>query len=77
MSYDRRPGCLEGLLRLFLLNTLFSWLQRMFGFGRGGIMGCGCGLIIFVVAACVIMGQVCNIDWLRLFAIGAAGGPIR
>jgi len=69
-----RPGCLEGLLRLFLLNTLFSWLQRTIGFGRGGVGGCGCGLIILIIAACVIIGQICNIDWLRLFVTGALPG---
>ena len=70
MYRNNRPGCLEGLLRLFLLNTLFSWLQRTIGFGRGGCGGLGCGLIIFIVAACVIIGQVCQIDWLRLFVVG-------
>ena len=69
MSDRDRPGCLEGLFRLFLLNALFSWLQRTFGFGRG-CSGIGCGLIIFVIAACVIISQVCNIDWLRLFIAG-------
>jgi hypothetical protein len=53
---------------------LFSWLQRAFGFGRGGVMGCGCGMVIFVIAACVILGQICNIDWLRLFNGGALFG---
>ena len=32
--------------------------------------GLGCGLILFIVAACVIIGQVCQIDWLRLFVVG-------
>jgi hypothetical protein len=32
----REPGCLTGLLELFLLNQLFDWLQDSFGFGRGG-----------------------------------------
>ena len=27
-----RPGCLSGLLKLFLLDTLFDWLQERFGF---------------------------------------------
>jgi hypothetical protein len=71
--YRHRPGFLEGLLRLFLINTLFSWLQRSFGFGRGGAAGCGCGMIIFVIAACVIIGQLCSIDWLRLFVVGLFG----
>ena len=51
--YRDRPGCLEGLLRLFLINTLFSWLQRTFGFGRG-CSGFGCGIILLIIFACVI-----------------------
>jgi hypothetical protein len=35
-----RQGCLAGLLELFMLNALFDWLQRQFGFGRG----CSCFL---------------------------------
>ncbi len=53
-----RQGCLQGLLELFLLNSLFDWTERRFGFGRGfSCGGCGCGiilLIIFVVLACQI-----------------------
>ncbi len=55
----RQQGCLQGLLELFLLNTLFDWAERRFGFGRGcSCSGCGCGLvllIIFIVLACSIM----------------------
>lgn len=52
-----RPGCLSGLLRLFLLTWLFDWLQDNFGFGRGGGCGCGCGfllLLVFVAMACSV-----------------------
>lgn len=62
---DQRPGCLGGLLRLFLLTWLFDWLQDNFGFGRG-CSGCGCGfilLIIFLIIACSILGGT---DWGRL-----------
>lgn len=51
-----RPGCLSGLLKLFLLQWLFDWLQDNFGRGRGGV--CGCGLIltlIFIALACSII----------------------
>ena len=63
---DRRQGCLAGLLELFLLNQLFDWLQRQYGFGRG-VWGCGCGfilLILFICLSCTIFG---NTDWFRLF----------
>ncbi len=63
-----RQGCLAGLLELFLLDKLFDWLQRRFGFGRGcSCGGLGCGfilLIVFVVLAC---GTITNVDWTRLF----------
>ena len=71
--YRNRPGCLEGLFRLFLINALFSWLQRTFGFGRG-CSGFGCGIILLIIFACVIIGQVCNIDWLRLWIGGVMLG---
>ena len=71
--YRDRPGCLEGLFRLFLINALFSWLQRTFGFGRG-CSGFGCGIILLIIFACVIIGQVCNINWLRLWLGGLLFG---
>ncbi len=56
-----RPGCLSGLLKLFLLDVIFDFLQERFGFGRGcSCSGCGCGfilLILFVAMSCsVVMG---------------------
>ncbi len=56
---DRRQGCLQGLLELFLLNALFDWLQRRFGFGQG-CLGVPCGIIllcIFIAVACSIMSN--------------------
>lgn len=61
------PGCLSGLLKLFLLDRLFNWLQSRFGFGsNSGCFGCGCGVIlmlIFLSLACWIIGGT---DWLRI-----------
>ncbi len=68
MYRNNRPGCLMSLLELFLLDRLFRWLQRMFGFGSGSLVGCGCGpilLILFILLAC---GIICNTNWLHLFA---------
>jgi len=64
---QRRQGCLEGFFELFLLNTVFDWLQKRFGFGRGlSCTGIGCGfllLIIFLLMACnIIFGT----DWFSL-----------
>jgi hypothetical protein len=71
---ERRQGCLEGLFELFMLNTVFDWLQDNFGFGRGpSCCGCGCGiilLIIFVVMACGIM---LGTDWFRLSSFAVRG----
>ena len=61
-----RPGCLGGLLRLFLLQKLFDWLQDTFGFGRGGVCGCGCGMvlaILFLIFACSI---ITGTGWFQL-----------
>ena len=61
-----RPGCLSGLLKLFLLDRLFNWLQERFGFGRGvSCTGCGCGvilLIIFLILACSV---ITGTNWLE------------
>jgi hypothetical protein len=65
---NARPGCLSGLLKLFLLDWLFDWLQHRFGFGKGvSCTGCGCGfilLVIFLVFACQIIFQT---NWFKLF----------
>jgi hypothetical protein len=63
-----RQGCLQGLFELFLLNTVFDWLERRFGFGRGGsCTGIGCGLILlllFLIFLCNICGST---HWTRLY----------
>lgn len=61
-----RPGCLSGLLELFLLDRLFGWGQRRFGSGRGGCIGCGCGLILFVIFVGLACSVVFGTDWFRL-----------
>lgn len=61
-----RPGCLSGLLKLFLLRWLFDWLQENFGFGRGGVCGCGCGffmLLVFFALACSVFTST---NWFEL-----------
>ncbi len=63
---DQRPGCLSGLLKLFLFEKLFNWLQRKIGFGRGGICGCGCGVILFVIMVSVLCSIIFGTDWLHL-----------
>ncbi len=63
-----RQGCLAGLLELFLLDRLFVWLERRFGFGRGcSCTGCGCGLILLIVFVAAALSIFTNTNWLRLF----------
>ena len=65
---EKRGGCLQGLFELFLLNTVFDFLQDNFGFGKGcSCTGIGCGclmLIIFLILFCSIMT---NTNWLKLY----------
>ncbi len=65
---QNRQGCLAGLLELFLLDRLFGWLERRFGFGRGcSCGGFGCGLILLLVFVAVACSMVTHTNWLRLF----------
>jgi hypothetical protein len=61
-----RPGCLSGLLKLFLLDALTDWLQKKFGFGRGGFCGCGCGFLIFIFSCLVGVSVLLGTDWLNI-----------
>jgi hypothetical protein len=61
-----RQGCLVGLLKLFLLDKLFDWLQERFGFGRG-CSGFGCGVILLLIFLALACGVFSDTDWLRLF----------
>ncbi len=58
-----RPGCLSGLLQLFLIEKIFDWAQRKFGFGRGGCCGCGCGMILFMVFIGLICSVLTGVNW--------------
>ncbi len=63
----RRQGCLAGLLELFLVDRLFHWLQRRFGFGRGcSCTGIGCGVILFILFIALSCRIVTYTNWLKL-----------
>ncbi|MGE5140803.1 MAG: hypothetical protein ACM3JD_15155 [Rudaea sp.] len=62
---DRRQGCLQGLLELFLLNTLFDWLQKNFGFGRG-CLGIPCGLLLLCVFVVLVLSVCTGTNWFSL-----------
>jgi hypothetical protein len=61
-----RQGCLASLLELFLLDKLFNWLERRFGFGRG-CSGVGCGIILLILAILLACAIITRTNWLRLF----------
>jgi len=59
-----RPGCLSGLLKLFVANQLFDFLQDRFGFGRGiSCGGCGCGLILLILSVAVTCSIIFGTNW--------------
>jgi hypothetical protein len=61
-----RPGCLMGFLKLTFLNWIFEWLQKRFGFGQGGCMGCGCGMILLVIFILIFFSIIFGTDWFKL-----------
>ncbi len=60
---NENPGCLSGILQLFLLNKIYQWGQEKFGAKRGGCCGCVIGLILFMVFAGLVLKIVFNVDW--------------
>lgn len=65
--YQRRQGCLQGLLELFLLDALFNWLEARFGLGRGcSCGGCGCGIILLIIFLLLVCSIVFNTNWFSL-----------
>lgn len=62
---DNRPGCLSGLLKLFLLDSLFDWLQNRFGFGQG-CLGFGCGIILLIIFVGLVCSVLSGTDWSQL-----------
>jgi len=64
---NNRPGCLSGLLKLFILDKVFDWLQGRFGFGRGAsCTGCGCGFILLIIFIALSCSVITGTDWLSL-----------
>lgn len=57
------PGCLTGLIKLFLLDKVYDWFQAKFGYGRGGCVGCGCGTILFILFIITLCGILTNTNW--------------
>ena len=60
---NERPGCLAGLLKLFLVDAIFDFFQEKFGFGRGGC--CGCGVIMLILSTAITCSILLGTDWLK------------
>ena len=60
---NQKPGCLSGLLKLFLLDKLFDWLQKKFGYKSGSCMGCGCGFILMLIFLALAASIIFGTDW--------------
>ena len=60
---NNNPGCLSGLLQLFLVSKIYNWGQEKFGAKRGGCCGCLVGVILFVIMVMVVLKIVFNVDW--------------
>ena len=60
---NNNPGCLSGLLSLFLVNKIYQWAQRTFGTGSGSCMGCGCGMVLFLIFIMVVVSIIFKVDW--------------
>ena len=56
-------GCLAGLLEIFALNKVYQWSQSRFGSGRGGCMGCGCGMVFFCIFILILFSIIFKTDW--------------
>ena len=65
MMDERRQGCLSGLLKRFLLDKLFDWLQERFGYKSGSCMGCGCGFVMMIIFIMLAASIIFGTDWLR------------
>lgn len=66
--YERRePGCLAGLLQLFILRQIYNWAQRTFGSGQGGCVGMTIGVVLLVLFVCVACNIITGTNWFRAF----------
>lgn len=62
---NRRPGCLSGLFKLFLLDKVYDWMQKRFGYKSGSCLGCGCGTIMLIVFIMMVISIIFGTDWFR------------
>jgi len=62
---NRRPGCLSGLFKLFLLDKVYDWMQERVGYKSGSCLGCGCGTIMLIVFIMMVISIIFGTDWCR------------
>ena len=60
---NNNPGCLSGLMQLFLVSKIYNWSQEKFGAKRGGCCGCLIGVILFLIMVGVVLKIFFNVDW--------------
>ena len=60
---NNNPGCLSGILQLFLVSQIYNWCQETFGAKKGGCCGCLIGAVLFVIMILVVLKIVFNVDW--------------
>jgi len=66
-NVNRQGGCLTGLFKLLMLDVVFDWLQKRFGFGRGAsCSGCGCGFILLIIFVALTCQVLFDTNWLQL-----------
>jgi hypothetical protein len=64
---NRNQGCLAGLFELFMLDRLYKWLQKTFGFQKNSCLGCGCGTIFLIAAIIIAISIIFKTNWFKLF----------
>ena len=60
---NNNPGCLSGILELFLVSKVYNWAQEKFGAKSGGCCGCVICVILFIIMVMVVLKIVFNVDW--------------
>ena len=64
---NRNQGCLAGIFEILLLDRLFKWLQKKFGYQSGSCMGCGCGTLLLILFIMIVISIIFKTNWFKLF----------
>jgi hypothetical protein len=66
---NQKQGCLAGLGELALVGWIFRWLQRTIGYRSGSCLGCGCGILLFLIMIAIVLSIIFGTDWLKLVMV--------